>query len=319
MAAEVGVHETTTSMVEAPLAEVHGRTDMALKVKVSCSSGCELWGRTVKIIAQDGVAVEETVLVSFDGTANETDEFLVRAPFEPGEYTCTALFPAQERKGILHEESSAPFSFVVKQHATSVEVWDVPSPIAVGDEFKIKVGVKCSAECNLAGQAIEIYDHEGARVAAGTLGEVPWPESSAVYWAEVETKAPGIEGRHRWTVRFLEPDLEVTHKEASCSFAIVTARQPEYVVTIEVVEKDTKTPIKNAHVRLRPLMYRGSTYMTHTDEGGVARLKVPRGKYQLYVWGDEYEKVVPSVKVDSDLTIKPELSDPLYSWRQFPR
>ncbi len=90
-------------------------------------------------------------------------------------------------------------------------------------------------------------------------------------------------------------------------------------MTIEVVDKDTKTPIKNAHVRLRPHMYRGSTYLTHTDEGGVARLDVPRGNYQLYVWDDRYEKILPTVKVGSELTIKAELSDPLHSWRQFPR
>jgi len=317
--AEVEAHETTTSMAKAPLAEVHGSTDMALKVKVSCSSGCDLWGGTVKITAQDGAVAKEAVLVSFDGSANQTDEFMVKAPFEPGEYTWTALFPARERKGILHEESSAPFSFVVKQHATSAEVWDVPSPIAVGEEFRINVGVKCSAHCNLAGQGIEIYDHQGAKVATGALGDVPRPGTPALYWAEVDLKAPGIEGRHRWTVKFPEPDLELTHEEASCAFAFVTGRQPECVVTIQVVDKDTETPNENAQVRLRPRMYRGSTYLTRTDEGGVARLKVPRGTYQLYVWGDEYEKIVPSVKVDSDLTIKAALSDPLSSWRQFPR
>jgi hypothetical protein len=59
--------------------------------------------------------------------------------------------------------------------------------------------------------------------------------------------------------------------------------------------------------------------MAQTDESGVATLRVPRGKYQLYVWGDEYEKVVPSLKVDGDLTEKVVLSAPLSSWRQLPR
>jgi len=317
--AEVKVHETTTSVVEAPLAEVDGSADMALKVRVSCSSACDLWGRMVRIVAHDDALAGETALVSFDGTANETDEFVVSAPFEPGEYTWTAVFPGQEKAGVLHEESSASFSFVVEPHATSVEVWDVPSPIALGDEFKIKAGAQCSSECSLADQKIEIYDHEGAEVATGMLGEAPWSGTTALYWAEVELKAPGIEGRHRWTVKFPRPDPESPHEEASHTFTFVTAGQAECVVTIEVVDKHTKTPNANARVRLRPYLYRGSTYVTETDEGGVARLKVPRGKYQLYVWGDEYEKVVPSVKVDSDLTKKVELSAPLSSWRQLPR
>jgi hypothetical protein len=292
---------------------------MALKVKVSCCSACDLWGGTVKIIAQDGAVAKEAVLISFDGAGNETDEFVVRAPFEPGEYTWTALFPAQERKGIPHEESSALLSFVVEEHATSIEVWDVPPAVAFGEEFRIKVGVKCSSDCSLAGQKIEVYDHHGAGVATGALSDVPRPAAPAVYCAEVDLVAPGVEGRHRWTVKFPQPDLEVTHEDASCVFAFVTARQPEHEVIIEVIDKDTKSPSENVRVRLRPLLYRGSVYMTHTDEDGLARLKVPRGNYQLYIWGDEYEKVVPSVKVESDLTIKAEPSEPLSSWRQLPR
>jgi len=317
--AEVKVHETTTSVVEAPLAEVDGSADMALKVRVSCSSACDLWGRMVRIVAHDDALAGETALVFFDGTANETDEFVVSAPFEPGEYTWAAVFPAQEKAGVLHEESSTSFSFTVEPHATSVEVWDVPSPIAFGDEFKIKVGVRCSGECSLAGEKIEIYDHEGTEVATGMLGEEPRSGTAALYWAEVELKAPGTEGRHRWTARFLKPDSESPHEETSSTFTFVSASQPECAVTIEVVDKDAETPNMNAHVRLRPLVYRGSTYMAHTDERGVATLRVPRGKYQLYVWGDEYEKVVPSVKVDGNLTKRVELSAPLSSWRQLPR
>jgi hypothetical protein len=316
---EVNAHETTTSMVKASLAEVHGSAEMALKVRVSCSSACDLWGRTVRIVAHDDALAAESVLVSFDGTASETDEFVVSAPFEPGEYTWTAVFPAQEKRGILHEESSASFSFSVEPHATSVEVWDVPSPIPLGDEFKIKVGAQCSSECNLAGEKIEIYDHGGAEVAAAVLGESPRSGTAALYWAEVELKAPGVEGRHKWTVRFPKPDPESPHGDASNTFTFAVARHPECVVTIEAVDKDGETPKANAHVRLRPLVYRGSTYMTQTDEAGVAKLSVPSGKYQLYVWDDEYEKIVPSVEVGSDLTIEAELSAPVGSWRQFPR
>jgi hypothetical protein len=305
-------------LAEEAVAEVRGSAEMALKAKVSCSSACDLWGQTVKVIAQDGTVVIETVLTSFDGTDNETDEFVVAAPFEPGEYTWTIVFPAQEKSGVLHEESSAPFSFIVTSHATSVEVWDVPSPIGLGDEFKIKVGVKCSSDCVLAGQKIEIYDHEGVEVATGTLGDDPLPDTTALYWAEVEIEAPDVEGRPRWTIKFPQPDLELPHEEASCLFTFVTARHPEHVVTVEVVDKDTKTPTANARVRLRPRVYRGSTYLAHTGEDGVARLNVPRGVYQLYVWGEQYEKMLPSVEVESDLTVEAELSQPLGSWRMLP-
>lgn len=319
MTAEVRVHETTTSVVEAPPAEVDGSTDMALRVEVSCSSACDLWGRTVRIIDQDGTVAKEMPLVSFDGAGSSTDEFLVKAPFEPGEYTWTALFPAQDEEGVLHEESSTSFAFTVKGHAIDMRVWDVPSSVGVGGTFGIKVGVECSSECSLAGEEVEVLDHNGASVATGTLGEAPWSDTSALYWSEVELAAPSTEGRYKWQVSFPEPDLEVLHREASCAFAFAVARQAECVVTIEVTARDTEAPIENARVRLRPLIYRGSMYMAQTEEDGAARLQVPPGLYQLYVWGDEHEKVVPSVKVDGDLTIKAKLSDELSSWRKFPR
>jgi len=43
---------------------------------------------------------------------------------------------------------------------------------------------------------------------------------------------------------------------------------------------------------------------------------VPKGDYQVYVSGDEYEWFLPTVKVASDVTIKAELSQPLGSWRK---
>jgi len=294
-------------MVKSALAEVDADTDIALEVRLSCSSACDLRGKMVKIIAQDAVVAKEIELTEFDETVNETGEFVVKTPVEPGEYTWTAVFPAQETEGLLHEESSAPFSFVVKPHATSIEVWDVPSPIAFGDEFRIKVGVKCSAECKLTGKEIEIYDHEGVKMAAGTLGDVPSSGATAPYCAEVELKAPSIESRYRWTARFSKPDLELPHEEASCTFAFGTARQSDHVVTIEVIDKNTKTPIKDAQVLLRPHTYRGSVYRSRTDDGGVARVSVPQGDYQLYVSGDGKDTLLPTVKVASDVTIKAEL------------
>ena len=220
MAEEVKAHETSTSMVKAALAELDAGTDIALKVRVLCSSACDLRGKIVKIIAQDAVVAKEIELTDFDGTVNETDEFVVKAPTRPGEYTWTAMFPAQEKEGVLqHEESSTPFSFTVKPHETSIAVWDVPSPIVFNTKFKLKVGVKCSADCKLTDNKIEIYDHEGAKVATGTLGGVPWSGTDALYWAEGELKAPSTDGYYRWTAKFPEPDLE-PHEGASYTFRI---------------------------------------------------------------------------------------------------
>ena len=84
---EVQAHETRASMVKAALAEVYAGSDIALKVKVSCPSNCNLQGGKVRIAADAAAVVKEIELVSFDGAANETAEFVVKAPTKPGEYT----------------------------------------------------------------------------------------------------------------------------------------------------------------------------------------------------------------------------------------
>jgi hypothetical protein len=300
---EIQAHETSTSMVKAGPAQLDAGTDIALKVKVSCSSACDLRGKIVKIMAQDAV-VKEIELVSFDGVANETNEFVVKAPTKSGEYTWTAVFPAQENAGILHGESSVPFSFITKPHATSMAVWDAPSPIVLNSKFKLKVGVRCSAECKLAGKKIEIYDHEGAKVATGTLGDVPWSDTTALYWAEVEPKAPGTEGLYTWEVKFPKPELELPHEEASYNFGFTTARPPEHVVTVEVLDQAKKTPIKGAVVALRSY---GTPYRNRTDDAGVARLSVPKGEYELYVSMADYKGFQTTAEVAGDTKVKAEL------------
>ena len=300
MIEEVQAHEMSTSMVKAALAEVDAGTDIALNVRVSCSSNCDLQGGKVRIADEDGAVVKEIELTEFSGTGNETDEFVVKAPIEPGGYTWIAVFPAEEKEGVIHEESSVPFSFTVKPHSTSIAVWDVPSHIASNDRFKIKVGVKCSAECRLMDKKIGIYGQKGKKVATGALGGVPWPGTSALYWAEVHLEAPGIEGYYRWTVKLPKPDLELPHDEASYHFGFTSVRPPEHVVTVEVIDKDTKTPIKNVLVLVHP--YRG-----HTDERGMARLLVPKGEYDVYVWEREYTTFETAVKVAGDVAVKAEL------------
>jgi len=299
--AEVQSHQTNTEMIQSAPPEVDAGTDIALKVKVSCPFACDLRGNTVRILAQDGTLAKEVALTSFQEEINETDEFTVKAPIELRACTWSVVFPAREVGGVLHEESFTPFSFTVKPHSTSIAVWDVPSPIAFNDKFKIKVGVKCSAECNLVDKEIRIYGQKGKKVATGPLGGVPWPGTSALYWAEVELEAPGVEGHYRWRVKFPKPDLGLPHEEASYKFGFTTARPPEHVVAVEVVDRETKIPVKNAHVLLHP--YRG-----YADECGVANVQVPKGRYELYVSKEsDYETLHTTVEVASDVTVKAEL------------
>ena len=305
MTGEVQSHQTKMEMAQPAPPEVYAGTHMLLRVKVSCASGCDLRGKRVRIKGADSSVAIDVALDSFQEQVNETDEFKIKAPLEPGRYTYIAVFPPQQEEGVLHEESSAPFSFTVKQHVTSIAVWDVPSPVALNASFRIKAGVKCSAGCKLTGTQIDVYDENGEKVASAALGEIPVQQTSALYWAEVELRAPDAERRYTWAVRFPEPDLDLPHDQASHTFGFTTARPPEHVVTVEVIDKDTQTPRKNARVTLQAS---GAAYRKLTDDTGVARIDVPKGKYILYVMVPTYQDFQTTVDVASDAVIKAQLS-----------
>lgn len=300
MAGKIQEHETSISVVKPAPAEVDAGSEMALNISVSCASACDLRGEIVEIIAQDEAVIGEIELAEFDEKGNETGEFVVKAPTAPGSYTWSAIFRAQEQKGVLHKARSAPFSFTVKPHVTSIAIWDVPSPIVLNNKFKFKVGVSCSLDCKLTDGKIEIYDQEGRQVATEKLGRVPWQGTNALYWTEVELESPCTEGRYTWQAKFPKPDSEPAHEAACFSFGFITARPPEHQVTVEVIDKDKNTPIENAYVLLSP-------YRNYSGDGGVAKIGVAKGEYELNVAKADYKPFQTIINVATDMAVKAEL------------
>ncbi len=300
-------HEMSLSMVRAPVAELEAGTDIPLQVQVSCSSGCNLHGGKIMIVNHEGAATEDIELTSLDDVASMTEELILLAPDEPGEYTWTAVFPAQEHAGVLHGESVVSFSFAVKSHTLSITTFEVPSEIRTNARFGVKVAVKCSAGCKLAGREVDIYDHNGAKVRIAILGDVVQPEHGAQYYAEVKLDAPGIEGDYTWTIKVPESDSELVHRESLHTFNFRTVSPPEHVVTIEVTGRDTKAPVKNALIIIRPLLYRGITYTDYTDETGVARTRVPEDEYMIVASSDGYRSFSARFNLTDDVAFKTEL------------
>ena len=302
---ELKTHQTTIGVARPSASEVDAGTHMRVEVQVSCAETCDLRGSVVRLADRDGTIVQEIELATFDEGVNKTGEFEVKVPLELGEYTWTALFPAGATEGILHAGSSAPLSFIVKPHSTSTAVWDVPSPVPFGEQFEIKVGVKCSAGCQLGDKEIEVFDDDGKKVASGLLGGAPWPHTRALYWRQVELNAPEVQGHYAWSVEFAKPDLEPPHEGASCSFSFTTGAATEHLVAVQVIEQDSNAPVERAHVILRPRD--GYPYRGFTDDSGVAKLEVPKGEYELHVVMRAYEDFQRTVEVAEDATIKAEL------------
>jgi hypothetical protein len=325
-------HQTNVEMSRSVPQELEAGADIILKVKVSCPEGCDLRGIPVRVMEADEIIVTRE-LATHDETVNETDDFAGKAPAQVGQHAWTILFPRHEVDDAVHEESSLVVSFTTRPHTTSMAVWDVPSPVATNRLFKVKVGVKCSAMCQLAGQLIEVCDEAGIQIADGRLGETPWPGTSALYVGEVELTAPATEGISAWSARFppqrgcrdgvpnasrrdggfqglrptrwgprvggpgaaAEPGLP--HEKASATFSFRTARPPEYQVSVRVIDKETGTPLENVDVRL-------GVYRASTAAQGLASLEVPGGVYNLEAWKVGYETPSTTVEVGKDLMIQ---------------
>ncbi|SVA23495.1 uncharacterized protein METZ01_LOCUS76349 [marine metagenome] len=293
--------EGPTFSVEVSPGEVDAGAEMTLKAKASCSPAADLRGQALQIMDQDGALVESAELTEFDGESNETSEFAVKAPVEPGAYTWLAVCPALATAGSSSEETSAPFSFTVKPHSTRVVVWDVPSTIESGETFSVKLGVNCSGECRPDGWTVEVRDQDRERRATVTFGGEPWPGTSALYYAEVELSAPDTDGLHTWEARALADDLNLPHAEAVAPFGVRVVPAPECLLMVVAVDMESQTPVQGAKVVVHP-------YKTFTDERGVAEVRIPKGEYRLFVSGKKYFPFRSDGEIETDVTIKAELA-----------
>ena len=304
MAAEaVKTHDQIACTVEVSPREVDAGADLTLKGRVSCPHGCDLRGESVSIRNQDDTELASVELTELDGKAYVTNELVLRAPLKVGEHIYRAVLAAHEKDGVSHEEASTELSFVVKAHAASVNVWGLPSAIAAGERFGLKVGIKCSSGCKLTGRELSIFDHEGAQVGAGNLLDDTWPGTSALYFAEVEAEAPFTTGDYKWEVKSPETDSGVPHAAGSFTIAVKVVSPPDYEVTVEAIDSEKQTPIKGAHVLLHP-------YRALTDENGVAKVKVTKGTYELFVSGFDYIRYQNTIDVAGDVTTRVELAVP---------
>jgi hypothetical protein len=290
----------TTCAVDVSPGVVDAGADVTLQGKVSCSPACDLRGHTLLIKDQTGANTGRVEIREFDGVTNTTGEFVVKAPFQPGVYTWLAVSPALVKEGVSYMQVSTPISFTVKPHTTHVVAWDAPSAVVVGERFRMKVGIKCPNECDLTNGDFGIYDHEGTQVARGTLTGDRWPGTSGLYVAEVELEAPAREGLYTWSVRRQGSDVGIPHAEGSISFGVRVVSHPQYLVTVEAVDKDNQAPLSGARVVMHP-------YKAVTDERGIAEVRVAKGAYKLFVSQTNYLTLGLPVEVTQDMKARVEL------------
>ena len=186
------------------------------------------------------------------------------------------------------------------EHALQLTAWDVPSAIGAGERFKVAVGARCSAGCDLGGRELTIIDQEGARAGTVKLGREPWPGTEALYFAEIEMRAPLTVGSHQWEAKIAGRDAEHPHSAGSLPLAVRVVGAPDCEVTVRAVDREQQTPIKGARVVMHP-------YRAVTDDDGIARVRVARGQYDILVSGSKYMPAATSVEVTADMVTCTEL------------
>ena len=280
---------------------VDAGSEMTLHARVSCSPSGDLVGHSLKVKDAVGADAGALELVDIDDDdENAIGTLSLKAPLRTGEHIWSVLSPAVVRDGVSFPDASKTIAFTVKPHTTRVLAWDIPSTVVAGDKFTIKIGIKCSSECAFVDKVFEIYDHEGAKIASGTLPGDISPGTSALYFATVELKAPSSADLYRWSVRSAGKDLERPHAEGAAEFSVRVVDRPGCVVTVEAVDRVSREPIAGAQVALHP-------YKAVTDERGLAEIRVAKGAYDLFVAKPKYLTLGLPVEVTADMTARAEL------------
>ncbi len=290
-----------TCTVEVSPDEADAGTDITLKVEVTFGGREEPRNPRISIRDGEGAELAQAELTKAqDDDTYVAEDIVLAAPRSAGEYVYRAVVLAPDKDGALLELAACAIPIVIRAHEAALNVWDAPSAIVAGSRFKFMVGVRCSAGCCLAGRGLAIVDQQGAQIGEAKLGSEIWPESDALYVAEVEAEAPASAGAHQWEVRTTAWDCDLPHEAGAAAVSLRVVAAPDYEVTVEAFDKDKQTPIRGAHVTMHP-------YRAVTDENGVARVKVTKGRYDIFVSASKYVSISTSAEVAADMITRAEL------------
>jgi hypothetical protein len=284
---------------------------VAVRVEVTCADGIDRGGTVLEVTAPDG-AVTMHVIAQHDVAVGASEVTLV-VPAEVGEHVWRIRLPAHDGCDIQCDDHTLSVAIHAKPHTSSLAVWAIPSPATAGEPFAIKVGAKSSGDCHLAGRRIEVRDAAGAVVASGRLGDTPWPGTSALFWTELQLLAPTQPGLATYAAQFDAAEMDLPHEGACSSFTVAVTEPPAHLLTVKVIAKETAAPIEDAQIRLGP-------HRAATNPAGLAEVRMPKGRYELFVWKAGYDAPTVPLEIDADAFVQVEAlaqpeDDPDARWK----
>jgi hypothetical protein len=281
------------ALKEAPPASVDAGAEFSISALLNWPESVACEGATF-LVSEGRRTLHEAALP--ESAADGSVSLALRAPDEVGEHRLK-LIVASGEKAAERAEGALDFVLTTVPHETSLAVWDVPSPVVRNARFEVKAGAKCTSACALAGKVIEIRDESGKLIGSGALGDAALPGTTALAFTTISLKAPHKLALNSWTASFAPSELKLPHGSAMSRFTFVTVAEPEHSVSVTVVNKETKTPIAGAQVRL-------GVYRAETNESGAAKMRVPKGAFPLVVTRPGYKMPERNIEVAKDVRVR---------------
>jgi hypothetical protein len=312
MATDTRTPSLRMTLSEPAPAEAAVGARVVVRVALACADVCDWRGMMLQMTAPDG-AVTTHAIEHRDGALGESSDITLQVPAQVGEHAWTMRLRAHDADGARYEDHTLSVAIRARPHTSSLAVWAVPSPATAGEPFAIKVGAKSSGDCDLSGYRIVVRDAAGAVVASGCLGDTPWPGTSALLWAELHLRAPAEPGMATYVAQIDVAELDPPHEAACSCFTVAVTAPPAHLLTVKVIAKETAAPIEDAQIRLGP-------HRAATDCAGLAEVRMPKGRYELFVWKAGYDAATLPLEIDADAFVQVEVlaqleEDPDARWK----
>lgn len=228
-----------------------------------------------------------------------------RAPSKTGIYEWKVVFAPEE----MAEEDEAPeadpeplatFPLAVGGHRLSVVAWDMPPAIEADGSFRVRVGIRCSSDCDSTGWQFVVHDQDGREAARGKVGAEPWAGTTGLRHAEAELRAPAETGTYEWTVAVIEPEADCPHTPTQTALRLNVVPAADSSLTVVAVDAVTGAPAEGLKVVVHP-------FRAVTDAQGVAVLQLPHGVHTVFVSGKNYFPFRATQELNGNATVRAEL------------
>lgn len=292
--------------------EIYVGDTVALVLFGQCQSGCSLVNDKVSITDQSGAVVATSTFVGQEDDLAYTDSMLITVPDTAGDYQYRIIYepaplPLPDDGGPAfpnpHKRRELLLVLTVKEHHVALSTWGLTSPVFVNETVEVTVGASCSDGCSLDGCSVEVYDAEGAKLAAGKLlpPEEPRPK---LWWAKLSATAPAEAKLHRWEARFVADGLSVPHEAGVHKFSFVAKVRPEREFKALVIDEKTQKPLRSARVEIKPTDG-GKAQFASTNAEGEATIGCAKGTYDLKITSPSKKNFTETLNLEpGDLSVE---------------